>query len=85
MNDFSYPPPLSPDLRHSNWLLEETMKSFIWVLVSASFAITGISQVSPAQIRGLPASDVLGGEDIWHNPTFVSGVANGGETATSEW
>jgi hypothetical protein len=38
-----------------------------------------------AQIKGLPASDLLGGEDVWQNPTFVTGVANGGETASSEW
>lgn len=38
-----------------------------------------------AQIQGLPASDQLGQEDIWQNPTFVGGVANGGPTAHSEW
>ena len=34
---------------------------------------------------GLPASDVLGSEDIWENPTFVGGVINGGPTASSEY
>lgn len=38
-----------------------------------------------AQIKGIPASDQLGVEDIWGNPTFVGGVVNGGPTAHSEW
>ena len=36
-------------------------------------------------IKGLPASDVLGSEDIWDNPTFVGGVIDGGPTASSEY
>ncbi len=36
-------------------------------------------------LRGIPASDSLGAEDIWGNPTFVGGVVNGGPTAHSEW
>ncbi len=34
---------------------------------------------------GLPASDVLGSEDIWENPTFVGGVIDGGPTASSQY
>jgi len=60
-------------------------RSIPWLCVLVFTALPGVSRLSPAQIVGLPASDLLGGEDIWHNPTFVSGVANGGETATSEW
>jgi len=37
------------------------------------------------QITGLPASDVLGSEDTWDNPTFVGGVVNGGPSASSEY
>jgi hypothetical protein len=37
------------------------------------------------QITGLPASDVLGSEDTWENPTFVGGVINGGPSASSEY
>ena len=37
------------------------------------------------QFQGIPASDQLGGEDIWGNTTFVGGVVNGGPTAHSEW
>lgn len=38
-----------------------------------------------AQVKGIPASDSLGAEDLWGNPTFVGGVVNGGPTAHSEW
>lgn len=47
--------------------------------------LVGNSATGPAQIQGLPASDQLGAEDIWGNPTFVGGVVNGGPTAHSEW
>lgn len=47
--------------------------------------LAGNSTTGPAQIQGLPASDQLGAEDIWGNPTFVGGVVNGGPTAHSEW
>jgi hypothetical protein len=38
---------------------------------------------NPGSLVGLPASDVLGSEDIWENPTFVGGVINGGPSASS--
>jgi len=38
-----------------------------------------------AQQTGIPASDTLGADDIWGNPTFVGGVANGGGTAHGVW
>lgn len=38
-----------------------------------------------AFLVGPPASDVLGSEDIWGNPTFVGGVANGGSTSHGVW
>lgn len=34
---------------------------------------------------GPPASNVLGAEDIWANPSFTGGTGNNGETAHSEW
>ena len=40
---------------------------------------------APVSITGLPASDVLGSEDTWENPTFVGGVINGGPSASSEY
>ena len=43
------------------------------------------SQLQAAQIQGLPASDVLGSEDLYDNPTFVGGVINGGPSASSEY
>ena len=51
-----------------------------WVLL----AMLG-AQVSTAQIKGLPASDILGSEDLADNPTFVGGGPNGGATAHSEF
>lgn len=47
--------------------------------------LVGNTSTGPAQVKGLPASDQLGAEDIWGNPTFVGGVVNGGPTAHSEW
>jgi len=44
-----------------------------------------LTQDSGKSLIGLPASDVLGSEDIWENPTFVGGVINGGPTASSEY
>jgi hypothetical protein len=57
------------------------------VLFGASRAAfsQGQAQNDPSQIKGLPASDVLGSEDIWDNPTFVGGVIDGGPTASSEY
>lgn len=46
-----------------------------------ALAGTSIAQVP----NGLPASDVLGSEDTWDNPTFVGGVINGGPSASSEY
>ena len=43
----------------------------------------GIEEV--AFLVGPPASDVLGSEDLWGNPTFVGGVANGGSTSHGIW
>lgn len=47
-------------------------------------AIAGTS-IAQTGINGLPASDVLGSEDTWENPTFVGGVINGGPSASSEY
>jgi hypothetical protein len=51
--------------------------ALLLAMTSASLAQTGIT--------GLPASDVLGSEDTWENPTFVGGVINGGPSASSEY
>jgi hypothetical protein len=56
--------------------------------VLLALATTGPGLSQPASVEpsaGLPASDVLGSEDIWENPTFVGGVINGGPTASSEY
>ena len=38
-----------------------------------------------AQRNGQPASDLLGQEDLWGNPTFIGGVTNGGPGGHSVW
>lgn len=45
----------------------------------------GLMAPALGQMQGQPASNQLGGEDIWVNPTFTSGTGNNGETAHSEW
>lgn len=66
----------------------------LWLVGLAAVALFGASrtafsqseaQNTASQIKGLPASDVLGSEDIWDNPTFVGGVIDGGPTASSEY
>ena len=38
-----------------------------------------------AQRNGQPASDLLGQEDLWGNPTFIGGETNGGPGGHSVW
>ena len=38
-----------------------------------------------AQESGQPATDVLGSEDLWGNPSFLGGVTNGGAHGGSIW
>ncbi len=48
-------------------------------------AVVLVSAAAVAQRNGQPASDQLGQEDIWGNPTFVLGVNNGGPAGHSVW
>jgi len=65
----------------------------VWLLGVTAVVILGGSHAAfpqgtaqdDSQIKGLPASDVLGSEDIWDNPTFVGGVIDGGPSASSEY
>ena len=54
-----------------------------------SILLIGLAVLSPtfgiAQHHGQPATDQLGQEDIWGNPTFVGGVTNGGPAGHSIW
>ncbi len=56
-----------------------------FVVSAQAQAQTSIRAQAPEALIGLPASDVLGSEDIWDNPTFVGGVINGGPTASGEY
>ena len=47
--------------------------------------VESTANVEGAFLVGPPASDVLGSEDLWGNPTFVGGVANGGSTSHGIW
>ena len=55
------------------------MKTLFTMLLT--FLATAIN----AQIAGIPASDSLGAEDLYGNPSFIGGVANGGGTAHGVW
>lgn len=68
-------------------------KSNLWFLPVVAVVMLGGAHKAFSQnsdqdrihIQGLPASDVLGSEDIWDNPTFVGGVIDGGPSASSEY
>ena len=55
------------------------MRALITILLSAFAAAVN------AQVAGNPASDTLGAEDLYGNPGFIGGVANGGGTAHGVW
>ncbi|HAK55109.1 MAG: hypothetical protein QF463_09470 [Vicinamibacterales bacterium] len=54
-------------------------------LALASALVLALPTVAAAQRNGQPATDQLGQEDIWGNPTFVGGVTNGGPAGHSIW
>lgn len=62
----------------------ELLSSFLFAAVLCGVAEPA-ANVDGAFLVGPPASDVLGSEDIWGNPTFVGGVANGGSTSHGVW
>ena len=49
------------------------------------FLLSALSVAANAQIQGIPASDTLGAEDLYGNPSFIGGVANGGSHAHAIW
>ncbi len=65
----------------------ELLSSFLLAAVLCGVAeqAEAAADVDGAFLVGPPASDVLGSEDIWGNPTFVGGVANGGSTSHGVW
>jgi hypothetical protein len=50
-----------------------------------SILLSTIAAAANAQVQGIPASDTLGAEDLYGNPSFIGGVANGGGTAHGVW
>ena len=66
--------------------MSKSYRSFIGLCgVLGVFVTAGELVAQSIPLQGIPASDSLGAEDIWGNPTFVGGVVNGGPTAHSEW
>lgn len=61
-----------------------SLLSFSCILVLMS-PIEGRSQQKRDFVIGLPASDALGPDDVWGNPSFVGGTANGGSTSHGVW
>lgn len=57
--------------------LRITVRSVAWAVVFPALVL--------AQKNGQPATDQLGQEDLWGNPTFVGGVTNGGPAGHSIW
>ena len=53
--------------------------------VSLGMLMSVAAGAALAQRTGIPASDTLGADDLWGNPTFIGGVANGGGTAHGVW
>ncbi|HJO39729.1 MAG: hypothetical protein QGF21_11480 [Vicinamibacterales bacterium] len=54
-------------------------------LALVSALLLALPTAAAAQRNGQPASDQIGQEDIWGNPTFVGGVTNGGAAGHSIW
>ena len=58
-------------------------------LARTGLGLLSCSLLPPAAVAGQinwqPASDLLGQEDLWGNPTFIGGVTNGGPGGHSIW
>ena len=66
-------------------MIRNTIASLILALIFIGSASGSPLQRTEDVVVGLPASDVLGSEDIWGNPSFVGGAANGGSTSHGIW
>ncbi len=53
--------------------------------IITSILISALATGASAQVTGIPASDTLGADDLWGNPSLIGGVANGGGTAHGVW
>ncbi len=62
-----------------------SLSSVTLTLTLMSIGLGAPVQESQDAIIGLPASDVIGPTDVWGNPSFVGGIANGGSTSHGVW
>ncbi len=53
--------------------------------ILTSVLLSALAAAANAQVAGIPASDTLGADDLYGNPSLVGGVANGGGTAHGIW
>jgi hypothetical protein len=53
--------------------------------VLSSIVLSVFATATHAQFAGIPASDTLGADDLYGNPSLIGGVANGGGTAHGVW
>jgi len=53
--------------------------------ILSSILLTAFATAANAQLTGIPASDTLGADDLYGNPSLVGGVANGGGTVHGVW
>ncbi len=47
--------------------------------------LSAFATAANSQLAGIPASDTLGADDLYGNPSLIGGVANGGGTAHGVW
>ena len=53
--------------------------------ILSSILLTAFATAANSQLAGIPASDSLGADDLYGNPSLIGGVANGGGTAHGVW
>ena len=66
-------------------MIRNGISSLILALIFIGAVSGSPLQSAEDLVVGLSASDVLGSEDIWGNPSFVGGAANGGSTSHGVW
>jgi hypothetical protein len=62
-----------------------TLRTLLRMGIGLLMGTMAFSALAVGQENGQPASDVLGLQDLWENPTFVGGVTNDGPAGHSIW